>query len=164
MLFFAIRALVFTQAYSIGKIVGSKYKMTRLYRMILTVVMFFFMASYAYAYDMTLAWDPNLEMDIVSYNLYVSVDNSGSYSLVDEITLDEVDPDNPQFMVTDMESNVTYDFAVTAINSAGLESYFSNEVSVLNGQALAPVVSSGGSDVAGGGCFISASFCGVCFK
>ncbi len=115
------------------------------------------MTAYAYAYDMTLAWDPNFEMDIVSYNLYVSADDSESYILVDELTLDDVDPNNPQFMVTNMESDVTYDFVVTAVNNTGLESDFSNEVTVLNGQALVPVGSSGGSDGGGGGCFISTS-------
>ena len=115
------------------------------------------MTTCAHAYDMTLAWDPNSESDIVGYNLYVRVNNSGAYNLVDDINLNEIDSNHPQFLITDMESNVTYDFAVTALNDAGLESHFSNEVSVLNGQAIAPISVADGISSGGGGCFIKTS-------
>jgi hypothetical protein len=137
--------------------------MKHLYHAILTTVIISLLAAHVHAYDMTLAWDPNSEMDIVKYNLYIRANSSGSFSLLDDLTLAEIDPDNPQFMVTDMESDVTYDFVVTAVNDAGVESYFSNDVSVLNGQALVPVESSGGSG-GGGGCFISTSSCGALLK
>jgi fibronectin type 3 domain-containing protein len=138
--------------------------MKRFYLSMLSVLIISSMAAYTYAYDMTLAWDPNSEMDIVSYNLYVRDDSSSSYSLFDELTIGEIDPDNPQFMVTDMESDVTYDFVVTAVNNVGSESSFSNEVSVLNGQAFLPVVSSGSSEAGGGGCFISTSSYGTLIR
>ena len=124
------------------------------------------MATSAFAYDITLVWDPNTEIDLAGYNLYVRVDNSLSYSFFDELTLDEVDPDNPQFMATDMENNVTYDFVVTAVNNAGEESDFSNEVSVMNGEIIKEEVIidnvstvagqayTGNSSGSGGGCFI----------
>jgi fibronectin type 3 domain-containing protein len=140
--------------------------MKRRYHAILTVLIFSLMATSAFAYDITLAWDPNTEIDLAGYNLYVRVDNSLSYSFFDELTLDEVDPDNPQFMATDMENNVTYDFVVTAVNNAGEESDFSNEVSVMNGEIIKEEVIidnvstvagqayTGNSSGSGGGCFI----------
>ena len=110
--------------------------MKRRYYAILTVLIFSLMAACTHAYDITLAWDPNTEIDLAGYNLYVRVNNSLSYSLFDELSLDEVDPDNPQFMATDMENNVNYDFVVTAVSNAGVESDFSNEVSVMNGEII----------------------------
>jgi fibronectin type 3 domain-containing protein len=138
-----------------------------LYNAILTVLIFSLIAAYALAYDITLAWDPNSENDLAGYNVYVRVNNSLSYSLFGELTIDEVDPDNPQFMATDMESNVTYDFVVTAVNNAGGESDFSNEVSVMNGEiineeVINDIASDGNDQVytgnsGGGGCFILTS-------
>lgn len=123
------------------------------------------MAAGAHAYDVTLAWDPSAEMNIAGYNLYARVDNS-EYNLVFTLTLDEIDPVNPQFVVMDLEKEVAYDFVVTALDSDGLESDFSNEVSVLNSEVISDVNNDtvgvvndqihadGGG---GGGCFISAA-------
>ena len=91
-------------------------------------------------------------MDLAGYNLYVRINNSLTYSLFDELTLDEVDPDNPKFLATDMERDVTYDFVVTAVSNAGVGSDFSSEVSVMNGEILneeviSDVVSAGGDQV-----------------
>jgi len=127
--------------------------MKRNYQAVLTFIVFSFTTAYAYAYDTTLAWDSNSDVDIVGYNLYVRNDTSGSYNLLDDLALDDIDPNNPQFMVTDMAGDVTYNFAVTAVNAAGLESGFSNQISVLNGQAILPSASSDNSG-GGGGCFI----------
>jgi Fibronectin type III domain len=141
--------------------------MKRIYQVISTCVMCLLMAAGAHAYDITLAWDPSAEMNIEGYNLYARVDNS-EYNLVYTLTLDEVDPANPQFVVMDLEKEVAYDFVVTALDSDGLESDFSNEVSVLNSEVISDIVindtvgvvndqihAEGGSG--GGGCFISAA-------
>jgi fibronectin type 3 domain-containing protein len=65
-----------------------------------------------------------------------------------------------------LESGKTYFFAVTAINNDGLESDFSNEVSILNSEIVENVVINdnkdadsdqvytGNSSGGGGGCFI----------
>jgi hypothetical protein len=133
-----------------------------------TVLTVSLLAAYAHAYDITLAWDPNAEPDVVGYNLYVRL-NDSEYSLLYGMTLDDIDPSNPQFMVTNLETDVAYDFVVTAENADGLESDFSNVVSVLNSEILHEeignndvsvgnnqVYSDGGSDGGGGGgCFIS---------
>ena len=55
--------------------------------------------------------------------------------------------------------NVQYCFVVTAYDSEGFESGFSNEVCVFNGQEIVSnsVQSRGGGGGGGGGCFISIS-------
>ena len=107
----------------------------------------------AHGFDATLAWDPNTEPNIVGYYLYTRENGSVIYYQVDYFPLDQIDPQNPQCSVTDMESNITYHFVVTAVNDAGLESQYSNNVSILNGQAIFTMSSGGGGD--GGGCYIS---------
>jgi hypothetical protein len=133
--------------------------MKRLYQYILNALIFIYIAISAHAYDVTLAWNTNTEPNIIKYLLYVRFDGTGGFNLVEEITLDRIDPMNPQFTATGMENNITYDFVVTAVNDANLESIHSNEVRVINGRAVVPGVSSGGSGGGGGGCYISSTLC-----
>ena len=132
--------------------------MKRLYPAILTILIFLLMAVCALAYDVTLAWEPNTDPDIAGYILYIHQ--------VDYYSLDEIDPNNPQGAVNKLESGKTYFFAVTAINNDGLESDFSNQVSVMNGEIVdievingnksadSAQVYAGNSSGGGGGCFI----------
>ena len=83
--------------------------MKRIYQVISTCVVCFFMAAGAHAYDITLAWDPTSEMNIAGYNLYARIDNS-DYNLVYTLTLDEVDPANPQFVGMDLEMEPVFNF------------------------------------------------------
>jgi fibronectin type 3 domain-containing protein len=125
------------------------------------------MVAYAHAYDVTLAWDPNTEPDLAGYILYIREDEPESnFHQVDYYSLDEIDPNNPQGAVNELESGKTYFFAVTAINNDGLESNFSNQVSVMNDEivdeevikdnmsAESNQVYTGNSSGGGGGCFI----------
>ena len=118
--------------------------------LIITIV-----GTFAHGFDTTLAWDPNIEPNIVGYYLYTRDNGSEFYYQVDYYSLDEIDPQNPQCSVKDMESDITYHFVVTALNDAGLESLYSNNVSVLNGRAIVTVSSGGGGGGGGGGCFMS---------
>jgi fibronectin type 3 domain-containing protein len=114
--------------------------------------------SPAIAYDTTLAWDPSPELNIVGYNLYVRDNTSESFSLLDDLTINEINQGSPQFMVKDMENDVAYDFVVTAVNGDGLESAFSNVVSVLNGSQTSVPFSNTTTSAGGGGgsgCFIT---------
>jgi hypothetical protein len=133
--------------------------MKHLHQLAITALIFSSMTVCAHAYDVTLAWDPNTEPNIIKYRLYISIDGAGAFNLVEEITFDKIDPNDPQFTATAMESNVTYDFVVTAVNDANLESIHSNEVRVINGRAVIPIVSSGGSGGGGGGCYILTTLC-----
>ena len=54
--------------------------------------------------------------------------------------------------MTAMQGGIMYHFVVTALSTEGFKSGFSNEVSVLNGQAIAPTASH-----SGGGCFVMTS-------
>ena len=110
--------------------------------------------------EVTLAWDPNHEPDLIGYIVYVNdVSFSPSYYQLDTVSLDEIDPDNPMYTATDLKENVQYCFVVTAYDSEGFESGFSNEVCVFNGQEIVSnsVQSRGGGGGGGGGCFISIS-------
>ncbi len=127
------------------------------------------LGTIAHAYEVTLAWDPNEEVDLAGYILYVHEDGSGpSYYQLDTVSLDEIAPDNPMYTATELLENVQYCFVLTAYNSDGYESGFSNEVCIFNGQDETvnlpqdsgnSVVSltQGDSGGGGGGCFISVS-------
>jgi hypothetical protein len=135
------------------------------------------LGTIAHAYDVTLAWDPNDEPDLAGYIVFVNEDGTGSpYYQLDAVSLDEIEPENPMFTATELKENIQYCFVLTAYNTDGYESGFSNEVCVLNGQddtinlpqdVQDYVVSNGQDDVVsfsqgessggGGGCFISVS-------
>jgi hypothetical protein len=91
----------------------------------------------AYAGDVTLEWDPNTETDLAGYKIYYGT-ASGSYSTPIPIGLQST------YTITGLEPG-TYYFAVTAFNSDGLESAFSNEVST----AVAGTVTSDTCDMNG---------------
>ncbi|MCK5093262.1 MAG: fibronectin type III domain-containing protein [Spirochaetes bacterium] len=71
--------------------------------------------------EVTLEWDPNTETDLAGYNLYWGY-SSGDY----EFSADA--GNQTSYTVTGLIPGVTYYFAVTAYNAAGLESDYSNEV------------------------------------
>ncbi len=93
----------------------------------------------------TLAWDPNTEPDLAGYKLYYGT-SSGSYQ-------QSVNVGNlTQYSLSNLQDGVTYYFAVTAYDTEGNESGYSNEVSArenLPPQALASSsVSSGHAPLA----------------
>jgi hypothetical protein len=73
------------------------------------------------AESVTLAWDPNAESDLAGYRLYYGT-TTRSYDHTVEVIGDT------RASVSDLEPGITYYFAVTAHNTAGLESDYSNEV------------------------------------
>jgi hypothetical protein len=75
----------------------------------------------ALAGDVTLAWDANTEADLAGYKIYFGT-ASRSYGAPIVIGTQTT------YTITGLASG-TYYFAVTAYNTAGLESSFSNEVS-----------------------------------
>ena len=89
-------------------------------RLALAVGLILFPGSAAIAADVTLAWDPNSETDLAGYKVYYGT-ASGVYGA--PITLGKT----TTHTVTGLAPG-TYYFAVTAYNTAGLESGFSNEV------------------------------------
>lgn len=79
----------------------------------------------AYAASVTLAWDPNQEADIAGYRLHYGA-SSGNYT-------DSVDVGNKtQHTLSLPDDGKTYYCAATVYTVAGLESDFSNEVTLNN--------------------------------
>ncbi|MEJ2111656.1 MAG: dockerin type I domain-containing protein [Acidobacteriota bacterium] len=76
-----------------------------------------------FAGDVSLAWDPSISSSVVGYKLYYG-NASGSYDSFHTIT------NQSSYTVTDLVAD-TYFFAVTAFDSMGNESGFSNEVSAI---------------------------------
>ncbi len=79
-------------------------------------------SSIGYSAQVSLAWDPNTDPDLAGYALYYGT-SSGSYS--SSLSLGNV----TTYTVTNLSDGVPYYFALTARNTAGLESGYSNEVS-----------------------------------
>jgi fibronectin type 3 domain-containing protein len=70
-----------------------------------------------------LTWDANTESDLAGYKIYLAT-ASGQYSLPTAALPATL----TQFLVENLQLDVTYFFAVTAFDTAGNESNFSNEV------------------------------------
>jgi hypothetical protein len=104
----------------------------------LVVSLFSFLVSPSQAADVTLAWNPNSENDLAGYAIYASQDASGPpYDHVSSYTLAEIDPANPRCVITGLEDDLVYYFVVTALDTEGNESDFSDDVCVLNGKDCA---------------------------
>jgi hypothetical protein len=70
-----------------------------------------------------LSWDPSVGPDIVGYKVYLAT-ASGAYGA----PIATLAPDATSYTATGLEAGSTYFFVVTAYNSDGAESSFSNEV------------------------------------
>lgn len=121
-------------------------------------------ASQGWAADVTLAWDPNSESDLEGYAVYFSEEDEGPpYQLYGYLALSELDDSaNPAFTVTGLEKGTRYYFTVTAYDTSGSESAFSDSVCADVGDVITPCASAsvGGQSGGGsgsGGCFIGAS-------
>ena len=132
-------------------------------------LMLLFYAIPAFPADVTLAWDSNSETDLEGYGVYFMKGAPGPpYDLFGNVTTAELsDPTNPTLTVTGLEKGARYYFALTAYDTAGNESNFSDAVCADVGDVIAPCStenpgggggSSGGGG--GGGCFIDASSAG----
>jgi hypothetical protein len=136
-------------------------------------------AGPAYAADVTLAWDPNQEPDLEGYAVYFRSGTPGPpFNLFGYFTTNDLsDPASPTVTVTGLNKGASYYFAVTAYNTKGNESGFSNTVCAEIGDVIAPCAAtigggggsggssggSGGSSGGGGGaaCFIETASTGA---
>lgn len=100
--------------------------------LILTAIFLLTICTTIFCREVTLTWDPNSEPDLSHYIVYWGTSsrnytsNSGGIGLVTEhsVTI----PDDGQYF-----------FAVTAVDDAGLESDFSNEVFTEEGTGSLPI-------------------------
>jgi hypothetical protein len=123
-------------------------------------------ASVADASNVTLGWDSNPESDLEGYVVYRNVASPGPpYDYSNILPEDDlVDPLHPKVTLTGLSENQEYYIALTAYNTEGVESSFSNDVcvEVVNGiiEACSSSSSIGASTSStgggsSGGCFIS---------
>ena len=109
-------------------------------KFILIVMVILFFTVPAISADITLAWDPNSEEDLVGYKIYYKINSSGSpYNGRNatqgdsgiSVTLEEFDnSQEPLFTLTGLSDDTLYYLAVTAYNDSA-ESGYSNEVNYL---------------------------------
>lgn len=71
----------------------------------------------------TLSWDANNEPDLQGYKIYLATISGGYGAPITTLPMDVT-----SYTVTGLETGTTYFFSVTAYNSSGAESSFSNEV------------------------------------
>ncbi len=113
----------------------------------ITVSIFFAIVTpEASAADATLAWNPNQESDLAGYKIHYG---TASYAYQNVLDIGK----KVTHTLTGLEEGKTYYFALTAYNSSGLSSGFSNEVSYsapAAGGTQPPPPDPGGSTGGGG--------------
>lgn len=98
-------------------------KMTKIIKTIVLIISIVFLADFAYAESVRISWDSNSESDLEGYVVYYgTVSHSYTQSIDVGLTTD-VD-------ITDLSAETAYFFAVTAYDTSGNESDYSEEVSV----------------------------------
>jgi hypothetical protein len=134
---------------------------------LLGVVMLLVFPAQALPATVTLAWDANAEQNIAGYEVYYQKWSSGPpFDYFGYVALQDLaDPGNPSATITDLEDDTDYYFVITAVNTEGIESAFSNstcaEIGAGTGQPCgagdaAPSDNGGGGGGGGGGCFLNA--------
>jgi hypothetical protein len=131
---------------------GEEMGRTRHIRKVLLIsaALLFWLAKPSYALDVTLAWDANQESDLRGYKIYYDTDSGRPYSGSGaqqgnspiEMLLNEDEDPNPavvQYTVHNLPDGIYY-FAVTATDTEGLESDYSNEVKAAATADTAPPV------------------------
>jgi hypothetical protein len=137
----------------------------------MTILVFSLFSSTSFAKNVSLGWDPNPEPDVEGYVVYRNVGSPGPpYKYADTLPeADLVNPLNPMVTITGLKENIEYYVAVTAYDTEGNESNYSDDVclqiinsavEVCNSATFAS--SSGGGGGSSGGkkirsCFISAT-------
>jgi hypothetical protein len=77
--------------------------------------------------SVVLTWKAGTEKNLAGYKIHYGTE-AGKYTETKDVGMTET-PDNPQYMLTDLNPGKTYYFAVKAYNKAGKESEYSQEVS-----------------------------------
>ena len=93
---------------------------------LILTLLFLIVSVCAHAADVKLQWDANTESDLAGYRLYQKAD-----SVVPPFTkVQDLPKGTTTADVTGLDSAHSYSFAVTAYNTAGLESAYSNIVTI----------------------------------
>lgn len=105
-------------------------------KLVISLFVILFFAGIAAAADVTLAWDANSETDLAGYKLHWGTVNQVPFS-------DSLDVANvTQYMISGLAEDTTYYFAVTAYDTGGNESQYSNiiEYVVRPGQVVIRII------------------------
>ncbi len=95
-------------------------------RTVFLTVLLLALSVCANATDVTLQWDANTEVDLAGYRVYQKQDSTTPpFAKVQEIP-----KGTTTATVTGLDPAHSYSFAVTAYNAAGMESYYSNIVTI----------------------------------
>jgi len=107
----------------------TKYSLLMIFLTLMILFISFETSSLA-ANQIILSWDPNTEPDLEGYVLYGKQGSPDPpFDYVDSNPeVDLADPLNPRAVITDLESDVAYYFSVTAYDTEGNESDYSNIV------------------------------------
>jgi len=110
------------------------------------ISVFGWLSSGAWAFSVTLAWDPNSESDLAGYTIYYDTDSGPPYRYSINVPLSSPDFNrySPEYTVSGLADG-TYYFVATAYKSGGLESGYSNEVSTTSTVNRPPVLNPIGS-------------------
>ncbi len=128
---------------------------------LLAIPLFLVAPRIVHALQATLAWSPNQETDLAGYKLYYG---SQSHTYTNNIDVGNV----TTYTAASLPDGSAYYFALTAYNSEGAESGFSQEVSTASSSATAAsaggaagaAADSGSGGGGGGGCFIATALYG----
>ncbi len=95
------------------------------------ISVFGLLSSGAWAFNVTLGWDPNAESDLAGYRIYYDTDSGPPYrqSINVPLSTPNFNRSSPEYTLTGLVDGYVYYFALTAYNGSGLESGYSNEVS-----------------------------------
>jgi len=98
--------------------------------------------SWLYAMDVTLEWNPNPESDLAGYKIYFGQTKGGPYTgagspIVIAYTAQGFVLASPEWRIPTLADGTWY-FVVTAFDTEGLESGYSNEV-MTNGRPGTPI-------------------------
>jgi len=91
---------------------------------LLSVIIGLLVSSTAIPAEAKVSWDQNQESDLAGYSIYYGT-SSGIYDNIIDVGNDT------SYTVANLDSNTTYYFVVTATDSSGNESDFSEEVSIV---------------------------------
>jgi hypothetical protein len=116
-----------------------------------TILLFPTFSSVCLAKKVTLGWDANPEPDLEGYVIYRNVGSPGPpYKFSSTLPEDDlVDPLHPKVTLTGLSEGKEYYIALTAYNTDGVESRFSNDVCVEIVDSIVETCTSSLSDISG---------------
>ena len=104
-------------------------------KLFISAILFTLLTGTSFGWSVNLFWDSNVEPDVTSYNVYRATATGAYGAPIDSV------PANPFPSYSDqghLTGTGPFFYVVTAVNNAGLESAFSNEVSASEPTATPP--------------------------